>query len=86
MASAEGGYECDFVSEVPEDYTCIVCLHALKDPEQIADCGHRLCKPCYNQLKDDAEARYYVITGNIILGLWFCVITNTGSIDSRNGL
>ena len=31
MASAEGGYECDFVSEVPEDYACIVCLHALKD-------------------------------------------------------
>ena len=63
MASAEGGYECDFVSEVPEDYTCIVCLHALKDPVQIADCGHRLCKPCYNQLEDDAEGRYYVVTG-----------------------
>ena len=86
MASAEGGYECDFVSKVPEDYICVVCLHALKDPVQVADCGHRLCKPCYNQLKDDAEARYYVIMGNIILWLWCYIITNVGSIDSRNGL
>lgn len=37
MESTEGGYECDFVSEVPEDFPCVVCQLALKDPLQMAD-------------------------------------------------
>ena len=60
--SSGGGYECDFVNEVPEDLVCVVCQLALKDPLQIADCGHRLCKTCFNQLKDHAESRYYIVT------------------------
>ena len=60
MSSAEGGYACDFINEVPEDLVCVVCQLALKDPLQIADCGHRLCKICFNQLKDNAESRYYM--------------------------
>lgn len=62
MSSAEGGYECDFVNEVPEDLICVVCQLPLKDPLQIADCGHRLCKTCFNQLKDHAESRYVMPT------------------------
>lgn len=37
MESTEGGYECDFVSEVPEDFPCVVCQLAMKDPLQMAD-------------------------------------------------
>ena len=62
MESTEGGYECDFVSEVPEDFLCVICQLALKNPVQMADCGHRLCKTCFNQLKHNAERRYCLIT------------------------
>ena len=61
MGSTEGGYECDFVSEVPVDFLCAVCQLPLKDPVQMADCGHRLCNTCFNQLKNHAERRYYVV-------------------------
>ena len=72
MESPEGGYKCDFVSEVPEDFLCVVCQLALKNPVQMADCGHRLCKTCFNQLKYNAERRYYLVTerhSNIITNI-----------------
>ena len=77
---AEGGYQCDFVSEVPEDLACVVCLHALKNPVQMADCGHRLCKTCFNQLKDDAETRYYAVTEvySILLQIWVQLMVGMG--------
>ena len=69
---AEGGYECDFVNEVPEDFTCVLCLLALKNPVQMADCGHRLCKTCFYQLKDNAETSYYMVTeGSISMILYY---------------
>ena len=70
MESTEGGYECDFVSEVPEDFLCVVCQLALKDPVQMADCGHRLCKTCFKQLRDNAERRYYLV----IEGYYFMIL------------
>ena len=57
MASAQGGYECNILNEVPEDFICVVCHLALKDPVQMAECGHRLCRSCFEQLKDHAERR-----------------------------
>lgn len=48
MASNERitGYEDDFVLPVPEDYICPICQLALRDPQQIAKCGHRYCEFC----------------------------------------
>ena len=59
MASLEGGYNFDFVEEVPEDFICCVCHLTLKEPVQIESCGHRLCKECFNQMKDQIERRYF---------------------------
>lgn len=59
MALLEGGYDLDFVDEVPEEFTCCVCHLTLKEPVQIEDCGHRLCKTCFSELKDQAERRYF---------------------------
>ena len=61
MRSREGGYECNFVGEVPEDFLCVVCQLPLKNPLQMADCGHLLCKTCFNQLKDHADRRYCLV-------------------------
>ena len=57
----EGGNECNFVYEVSEDFACVLYLLALKNSVQMADCGQRLCKTCFNQLKDDAETMYYTL-------------------------
>lgn len=41
-----GGYDYDFVGEIPDDWECLVCQLPLKDPIQIEKCGHRLCEIC----------------------------------------
>ena len=57
MACAENGYDYDFVDDIPEELVCVICHLPLKDPVQIADCGHRLCKVCFNQHKDHCSKR-----------------------------
>ena len=59
MASLAGGYDLDFVDEVPEEFICCVCHLTLKEPLQIEKCGHRLCKVCFSQMKDLVEGRYF---------------------------
>ena len=41
-----GGYDYDFIDELPNDWDCLVCQLPLKDPVQIEKCGHRLCEIC----------------------------------------
>lgn len=41
-----GGYEYEFVEDIPDDWECLVCQLPLKDPIQIEGCGHRLCEIC----------------------------------------
>lgn len=57
MAVVASGYVADFVNELPEELMCIVCYYALKKPVQIADCGHRFCEICFQQLKIHAERK-----------------------------
>lgn len=57
MASAEGGCECDFISEVPEDLICSICHFVVKEPVQVEICGHGMCKLCFNHLKDYADSK-----------------------------
>lgn len=53
MAEASGrhspsGYDEDFVSEVEDDFQCLICHLPLKDPVQTR-CGHRFCKKCLEE-------------------------------------
>lgn len=57
MASAEGGYECNFISEVPEDLISSICHFVVKEPVQVEICGHGMCKLCFNHLKDYADSK-----------------------------
>ena len=59
MVSLEGGYDVDFVEEVPDEFLCCVCHLTLKEPVQIENCGHRLCKVCFRQMKERTERRYH---------------------------
>lgn len=45
-----GGYDYEFTNRVPEDWECLVCHLAMKDPVQIVGCGHRLCNICMESL------------------------------------
>ena len=56
-SKTDGGYDCNFLHEPSEDFICAVCNFALRDPIQFETCGHRLCKYCFNQLKDHAANR-----------------------------
>ena len=50
----DGGYDADFVEEVSDQLTCVICSFALKDPVHLVECGHRLCAACYQGMKDYA--------------------------------
>jgi len=54
MAEAIGGYDFEFIEDVPEDLICTLCHFALKNPVQIESCGHTFCEDCFNQTKDHA--------------------------------
>ena len=53
----DGGYEAQFVEEVPDYLLCTVCHLALKSPIQIIKCGHRFCEVCFNKMKNDSTER-----------------------------
>jgi len=50
-----GGYDYQFVEALSEDFTCVFCHLALKNPLQVEDCGHIFCKGCFDQMKQNAE-------------------------------
>jgi len=58
MVESVGGYDYEFVTNLPEDLTCVVCHFALKNPVQLEDCGHRFCKECFDQMKQHAMENY----------------------------
>lgn len=57
MAVTESGYDFDFVDDVSDELICVVCHLVLKEPVQLVQCGHRLCKSCFNQMKTYADDR-----------------------------
>jgi len=58
MASSitEGGYDYEFITDLPEDLTCVLCHFAFKNPVQVEECGHKFCKQCFDAMKDHAES------------------------------
>jgi len=58
MVESVGGHDYEFVTNLPEDLTCVVCHFALKNPVQLEDCGHRFCKECFDQMKQHAMEKY----------------------------
>ena len=73
-SSALEGYDCDFVNEVYDDFICAVCSLVLRDPVQLEACGHRLCRTCYEGMKEYSLKRYFQ---NIIMFLFFSFLLHT---------
>ena len=44
------GYDCEFISEVPNEYKCPICKHVLRDPHRVSCCDEEYCKACITPL------------------------------------
>ena len=42
------GYDEEFVTEVVDDYQCLICCLPLREPV-LTRCGHRYCKECLEE-------------------------------------
>lgn len=47
-----GGYECQFVSEIPNALQCLICTFAARQAQQVDCCGKVFCKCCLKKLKE----------------------------------
>ena len=64
MASA--GYDCEFISEVPNHYKCPICTKVLRDPYRVSCCDEEYCKTCIEQvLRDNRPCPECNITDDI---------------------
>ena len=56
MAALEpaGGYDYDFISSIPEELRCSICLQVLRDPNLTSCCGNRYCNGCINRVLQKA--------------------------------
>lgn len=64
-----GGYEYEFVGEIPDDWECLVCQLPLKDPVQIEKCGHRLCEICVGTILRYKRSCYIVICEREVINI-----------------
>lgn len=64
-----GGYDYDFIDELPSDWECLVCQLPLKNPVQIEKCGHRLCEICVATI-----LRYVGVSFRIPTHLFTCLL------------
>ena len=48
-ASSDGGYDQDFVEEVPARFICQICAKPYRDPHLTVCCGQYYCQSCLQQ-------------------------------------
>ena len=58
----EAGYDLSFLSEVPDYLQCLVCHLVLRDPVLDIACGHKFCRPCFQQLEERATTTHVPFT------------------------
>lgn len=46
-----GGYDCEFVFEVPNALQCLICTAVAREAQQVDCCGKVFCKRCLRKLK-----------------------------------
>ena len=44
------GYDCEFISKVPNEYKCPECKNVLRDPHRVSCCDEEYCKACITPL------------------------------------
>ena len=46
-----GGYDCQFIGEIPQDGQCPICHLIYRHPHQMRCCGKRICAGCVENIK-----------------------------------
>ena len=46
VAITSGGYDFDFLEQLPDELTCSICQLVLRDPHLTSCCGHHFCQSC----------------------------------------
>ena len=49
--NVDGGYDCTFANPPPEELTCSICMHVLREPQLTTCCGHHYCEFCLRKTK-----------------------------------
>ena len=47
-----GGYDCQFVGQIPQDGQCPICHLVYRHPHQMRCCGKRICAGCVGKIKE----------------------------------
>ncbi len=55
MATFSGGYDYDFVDQLPKSLECSICLLTLRDPMVISCCGNHFCEACIGRIKTNRK-------------------------------
>ena len=50
-----GGHDCEFVDQLPDHLSCIVCLTAFKEPHLLSCCGQKVCFTCITFIKNGGQ-------------------------------
>lgn len=84
-----GGYEYEFVGEIPDDWECLVCQLPLKDPVQIEKCGHRLCEICVGTILRYKRSCYIVICEREVINIvkaciYYCITQHCKRVTISN--
>ena len=48
-----GGYQCEFVGAVSEDFVCGICKHVAREPQLTNCCGMTFCSSCITPIMDN---------------------------------
>ena len=50
-----GGYQCEFVGAVSQDFVCGLCKHVAREPQLTSCCGETVCKACITPFLEDKK-------------------------------
>ena len=52
---AVAGYNCVFISDIPDHFKCPECKKVLRDPQRVSCCDEEYCKACIEQMLRDNQ-------------------------------
>ena len=55
-SSKIGGYQCEFVGTVSEDFVCGLCKHVAREPRLTECCGMTVCRVCISPVIEDKKS------------------------------
>ena len=54
-SSKIGGYKCEFLGTISEDFVCGICKHVAREPHLTGCCGMTVCKACITRVLEDKK-------------------------------